>query len=181
MLAELNGRSLSDPRVHVTNADALAFLEAAQRRWDVIIMDLPDPNDPALSRLYSVAAYSLARQRLSDGGALVSQATSPYYAPEAYWCFAATIEAAFSSTAAQVHPYHALVPSFGEWGFVLVTPDGPAQLDPSIPFRFLTETTYQAMFDFPTDLQRRPVSVNHLADAILARYYRDGWMQIQAP
>ena len=181
MLAELNDRSLSDPRVHVTNADALAFLEESPRRWDVIIMDLPDPNDPALSRLYSVAAYALARQRLSDGGALVSQATSPYYAPEAYWCIAATIEAAFSSTTAQVHPYHALVPSFGEWGFVLVTPNGPAQRDSSIPFRFLTESTYQAMFDFPTDLKRRPVSVNHLADAILARYYREGWMQIQAP
>ncbi|MFT5683759.1 MAG: spermidine synthase [Myxococcota bacterium] len=181
LLAGLNDGSLTDPRVHVHNADALKFLEEAPRRWDVIIMDLPDPNDPALSRLYSVAAFSLARQRLADGGALVSQATSPYYAPEAFWCIATTIEAAFAVTGAQVHPYHALVPSFGEWGFVLVAPGSPGALSDDIPFRFLTDTTYQAMFDFPVDLQKRPVSVNHLADAILARYYRDGWMRIQAP
>ncbi len=181
LLAGLNDRSLTDPRVHIHSDDALRFLDEADRRWDVIIMDLPDPNDPALARLYSVAAFSLARQRLSDGGALVSQATSPYYAPEAFWCISETITAAFSSADVQVSPYHALVPSFGEWGFVLVSSGPPTAPDPDMPMKFLTESTYKAMFDFPADLQERPVSVNHLADAILARYYRDGWMRIQAP
>ena len=181
LLVDLNAGSLLDERVVVHNEDALRFLEDADRRWDVIIMDLPDPNDPALSRLYSVASFSLARQRLSDGGALVSQATSPYYAPEAFWCISTTIEAAFSTSGVTVSPYHALVPSFGEWGFVLAASRPPAPLHEDIPLKFLTEPTYQAMFDFPADLQKRPVSVNHLADAILARYYRDGWMRTQAP
>ena len=181
LLVDLNEDSLSDERIHIHNEDALAFLEHSPRRWDVIIMDLPDPNDPALSRLYSVAAFSLVRQRLSDGGAMVTQATSPYYAPEAFWCIEQTIKAAFASTTAQIHPYHALVPSFGEWGFVLVSSGAPGELRQDLPLQFLTQSTYQAMFDFPVDLQPRPVSVNHLADAILARYYRDGWMRIQAP
>jgi spermidine synthase len=128
-----------------------------------------------------VAAFSLARRRLSDGGALVSQATSPYYAPEAFWCINATIESAFAISGAAVHPYHALVPSFGEWGFVMASSNPRGDLSHEIPFKFLTDSTYNAMFDFPADLEPRPVSVNHLADAVLSRYYRDGWMRIQAP
>ncbi len=184
LLSSLNEESLSDARIHIHNTDALKFLEDAQRRWDVIIADLPDPNDPALSRLYSISAYRLARMRLADGGALVTQATSPYYAPEAFWCIAGTVEAAFAdSPAAHVtRPYHVLVPSFGDWGFVMVSPTSAlSPLPDALPLRFLTPATYAAMFDFPKDTAAVQVEINRLGDARLARYYRDGWMSVQAP
>jgi spermidine synthase len=178
-LSLLNDRSLSDPRVHIHNADAVKFLEASEERWDVIVMDLPDPNDSGLSRLYSVSTFRLAGQHLSEGGALVTQATSPYYAPEAFWCVAETLGAALKER--NIYPYHALVPSFGEWGFVMASDQPLGELPMGVPRRFLTTATYRSLFEFPADLARRDVSVNHLADAVLARYYRDGWKQVQEP
>jgi spermidine synthase len=179
LLSTLNAGALSDPRVHIHNADAVKFLESAVRDWDVIIMDLPDPNDAALSRLYSVSTFRLAGSRLSPAGVLVTQATSPYYAPEAFWCVATTMESALKGR--DIHPYHALVPSFGEWGFVMASTQAPGTLPEEVPRRFLTPDVYEGLFAFPADLAAREVSVNHLADAVLARYYRDGWKQVQEP
>lgn len=179
LLSTLNDGALLDPRVHIHNDDAVKFLESSEREWDVIIMDLPDPNDAALSRLYSVSTFRLAGSRLSPDGALVTQATSPYYAPEAFWCVSETIGHALKSK--KTYPYHALVPSFGEWGFVMASTMTPGTLREGVPRRFLTPSVYEGLFAFPADLAAREVSVNHLADAVLARYYRDGWKQVQEP
>ncbi|TNE84346.1 MAG: polyamine aminopropyltransferase [Deltaproteobacteria bacterium] len=178
-LAALSGHALSDPRVTVHNDDALRFLEDAEARWDVVIMDLPDPNDSGLSRLYSEAAFRLAGRRLTDQGALVTQATSPFYAPEAFWCIARTAEAALSEgpQPRTIRPYHVHVPSFGEWGFVLASHGevSPEALVPEVPTRFLDESAVQAMVRFPADLGPRDVVINRLEDAALARYYAQGW------
>ncbi len=184
LLRALNEDALADPRVTIHNADALRFLERTDRRWDVVIMDLPDPNDDGLSRLYSVGAFRLALRRLNDGGALVTQATSPFFAPEAFWCIVETIEEAVAGTAVprSVRPLHALVPSFGEWGFVLVSAQDPrATKLADMPLRFLTPEVLDSLFTFPADLGRRDVAVNRLADARLARYYRRGWVRFRGP
>lgn len=179
LLVGLNDAALQDPRVFVHNADAVKYLEEADRQWDVIIMDLPDPNDAALSRLYSVSTFRLAGQRLAPGGALVTQATSPYYAVKAYWCVTETLREALKGR--EIYPYHALVPSFGEWGFVMASSRPVGALPEQVPRRFLTAAVYEGLFAFPADLVARDVSVNRLADAVLARYYRDGWKQVQEP
>ncbi|MEL6346085.1 MAG: polyamine aminopropyltransferase [Myxococcota bacterium] len=179
LLTAINEDALNDDRVTIHNQDAIKFLEQATRRWDVIIMDLPDPNDAALSRLYTVASFRLASRRLRSGGALVSQATSPFYAPEAFWCIVETAREGMASH--EIHPYHAQVPSFGEWGFILAANQGPSPLVGLESRRFLTDAVYRSMFDFPVDLAPRRVQANHLADAVLARYYRDGWMRVQDP
>jgi hypothetical protein len=44
-----------------------------------------------------------------------TRATSPLYARQSFWTVVATLEAVGWRTA----PYHALVPSLGEWGFIL--------------------------------------------------------------
>ncbi len=178
LLTGLNGDSLSDPRLTVHNEDAVAFLEGVEGTWDVIIMDLPDPNDASLSRLYAESTFSMALRRLADDGALVTQATSPYHAPDAFWCIARTLEeAAQGPVLRSVHPYHVHVPSFGEWGFVLVTPIARNVRTLQLPddTRYLDMATLASMFQFPRDLQRREVEVNRLSNAALARYYTQGW------
>lgn len=178
-LSELNGGALSDPRVHAHAADAIAWLDATDQVFDVILADLPDPNDPQLARLYARSTYRLVLGHLAPGGAFVTQATSPFYAPEAFWCIAATIEAAVGDLpeARGVHTGHVQVPTFGEWGFVLVTtPDvDPRALPVPAGARFLTPATLRAMWDFPADMARRPVTINRLTEPVLATYYRRGW------
>jgi spermidine synthase len=181
ILSEISGDALEDERVTIHHMDAVKYLEASEKSYDVIIMDLPDPNDPALSRLYTKGVFRLALRHLRPRGALVTQATSPFYAPDAYWCIVETIEAAVKTgpLLRAVHPYHAFVPSFGEWGFVMVTAQG-VKADESpieVDTRFLNADSMASMFRFPKDIARREVEVNRLSSAILARYYNKGWRQ----
>jgi len=178
-LLALNLGSLQSPRVTVVNTDAMAFLEEDRGFYDVILVDLPDPSTDALAKLYSDAFYALALRRLSEHGALATQATSPFYAPLAYWCAVETLAAAPGpeQPPLTVLPYHVHVPSFGEWGFVLATrtPVEPAELTVEVPTHFLTDEVLAAMFAFGKDLDRRTVQVNRLERPVIARYYARGW------
>ncbi|MBN2359850.1 MAG: polyamine aminopropyltransferase [Deltaproteobacteria bacterium] len=179
LLSELNGGSLRDPRLTVHNADAGKFLERSGATWDAAIVALPDPSSAALARLYSTSFYRLLLRHLAADGALVTQATSPFYAPDAFWCVVETIEQTGRQDAPglTVLPFHANVPSFGEWGWVLATRRtldvGHLRLD--VPTRFLTAATLPALFAFPADLQRRSVDVNRLDQPVITRYYERGW------
>jgi spermidine synthase len=184
-LAELNADALADARVTVHNADAMRWLE--QRRsgavsddkaplapWDVIVIDLPDPNNFSLGKLYTVAFYRLVRAALAPDGVAVVQSTSPYLSPRAYWCVIATLDAA------DLHPlpYHAHVPSFGDWGFALVARapiERPQALSRELPepeaLRFLSSELVPTLFAFPADQQPLEVEINRLDTQMLVRYY----------
>jgi spermidine synthase len=181
LLSSLNQGSLRDPRLTVHNADAGKFLEQSSELWDVVIVDLPDPSSAALARLYSVSFYRLLLRHLSADGAFVTQATSPFYAPEAFWCVVETIEQTGRQDAPglSVLPYHANVPSFGEWGWVLATrrPLDVSALRLEVPTRFLTAATLPGLFAFPADLPRRVVDVNRLDQPVITTYYERGWRQ----
>jgi spermidine synthase len=173
-LSGLNAGSLRDARLHVHNADAMHWLE--QRRgqhasaFDVVIVDLPDPNNFSLGKLYSRSFYRLLRTAIKDGGAGVVQSTSPYLAPRSYWCIIETLESAELA----VLPYHAHVPSFGDWGFALVTREQaeiPIAVDPNIPLRFLNDALLPTLFAFPADQPRVDVDINRLNDQMLVHYY----------
>jgi spermidine synthase len=55
LLKELNGESLTAPKVQVINADAFPWLEQAERTWDFVVIDFPDPTNYSLGKLYTTA------------------------------------------------------------------------------------------------------------------------------
>jgi spermidine synthase len=173
MLTALNAGSLSDPRVRVHNRDAMEWLvedeRAGQPPFDVAIVDLPDPNNFSLGKLYTQSFYRLVQRRLRDDGVAVVQATSPYLAPRSFWCIVETLR----SSGLHARPYHAHVPSFGDWGFVLVSRrEQPAPMRlPAVPLRFLDEATLATLFVFPADQQPPAVDINRLNDQLLVHYY----------
>ena len=176
-LTALNGGALTHPKTRVINADAAQWLEESSEQFDVILIDLPDPSNFSLGKLYSVPMYRQVARHLADGGLIVVQSTSPYFAPNAYWSVVATLEAAGLSTA----PYHVYVPSFGEWGFVLAgkgaTFPVPERFD--VPTRYLTAATAAEMFRFPPDMARRDVEPNYLNTQILVHYFEEDWRDVQ--
>lgn len=179
-LRHLNRDALRDRRVRVVNEDALTFLRRSERFYDVVLIDLPDPSSAALAKLYSRQFYLLALRRLSARGALVTHATSPFFARDAYWSVVATLEAAVEggASARQVTPYHVHVPSFGEWGFAIVTPADrdPSDGAPTVPTRYLDRDAWRAMFAFGRDVARpTEVEVNELSRPTLHEAYRRGW------
>lgn len=87
LLAELNENSFKNPKVKIINDDAFKFLENSTELYDVIIIDLPDPNNSSLARLYSREFYKLVKKKLAFAGVMVTQATSPFFSAEAFCCF----------------------------------------------------------------------------------------------
>lgn len=162
-LSGLNQGALQDPRVHVVLDDAFRWLrDAPDSGFDAVIVDLPDPDTPALGRLYSTEFYGLAAAALNPGGLMVVQSGSPYSTPDAYWRTTSTI----ASAGLAVTPYHVLVPSFGDWGYVLARrgPEPPAlRLPHDVPeLRFLDEPTLAASAIFPRDRPCRELGALHL-------------------
>ena len=174
-LARLNDNALSRPGVRIFSEDGFAFLQRAHEAYGVIIIDLPDPRDEALSKLYSIEVYRLCARHLSPGGVVVTQASSPYYARTTFWSIAATM----AEAGLRVVPYHTLVPSFGEWGFVagLTGPGEPREATFDVDgLRFMTPEIFRQMLTFPGDMSRpAEVVVNRLDRPVLSRQYRQDW------
>ncbi|RCV49186.1 polyamine aminopropyltransferase [Marinitenerispora sediminis] len=175
-IARLNEHSFADERVEVVSADAFNWLRGNGTRFDVVIADMPDPDDVATAKLYSVEFYSLVRRALAPGGRLVVQAGSPYFAPDAFW----SIGAGLAEAGWQATPYNVDVPSFGNWGYFLAAPGDeppPVELPDDHPgLRFLDDATLEAALVFPKD--RRPddpVAASTLLDPRIIDYQRDGW------
>lgn len=174
-LRELNGNSLNDPRVILVHDDAYNYIHNSDILFPVIIIDLPDPNNESLSKLYSETFYRLIKNRLTPDGVFITQATSPYFVRGAFWTIVTTIEAS------DLHalPLRLHVPSFGEWGFVLGSPHRLPELGLSkdVPLRYLTPDVLQGAHIFDPDTDRIPAQVNTLNNPVLPRIYETGWRQ----
>jgi len=171
-----NRSSLVDnPRLRHVVGDAFEFLSRRAALYDLIIADLPDPNNTDLARLYTREFYRLVRANLAPGGVFASQSTSPLYAPDAFWSIQRTIGSAFEHAV----PYHALVPSFGDWGFVLAArfplEIGRAAERLSPRTRFLDSGNFPTLFVFGRDSRERKVEISTLDRPIVLNYYLKGW------
>jgi spermidine synthase len=175
VLMELNRRSLVSPKVRVINADAFLWVDSSNEIFDFAVVDFPDPTNYSLGKLYTTVFFAALGHHLSERGSFVVQSTSPMFARRSFWCIEETIKQA----GFQTFPYHAYVPSFGEWGFVLagrqayspppVLPDG---------LRFLVAENLRTLFEFPTDMARVEMPANRLNDQILVRTLEAEWKEI---
>ncbi len=175
LLTQLNERSLHSPRVTTVAKDAFVFLEETDEEYDVIVADLPDPNNASLARLYSRTFYGLVRSHLASGGVFAAQATSPYFARKAFWTIRKTIDA---GGFAHTYPFHVNVPSFGEWGFVLAAdrPLTPTDADPTVDTQFLNAEVIPGLFQFPKDLKSaEPPKASTLDRPRVLDDYLEGW------
>jgi len=172
LLTRLNAGTLSDPRVAIVNADAFLWLKANRERFDLIVADFPDPSSFSIGKLYSTAFFERVRAALGSDGTFVVQCSSPYVARRSFWCIDATLRAVGFATA----PYHAYVPTFGEWGYILASAALP-ESEPRLPagLRFVTRDNLAQLFDFPPDMSAVPVEVNRLNNQALVRYFEAEW------
>ncbi len=180
--ATLNEGALADERVTVVNADAMRWLdENPDERFDVILVDFPDPSSYAVGKLYTLSFYRMARAHLTERGLMAVQSTSPLVARRSFWCIDQTMRDAGLYT----RPYHVFVPSFGEWGFVLAAPSPiprPTLLRRPVVagLKFLTDGVLPTLFEFPADMAAATDSpTNRLNDQQLVRLYDEEWNAIK--
>lgn len=173
-LARLNDGALSSPKVKVIEQDAFRWLDQEDGLFDLALVDFPDPSNYAVGKLYTDHFYRRLAEHLTPDGIFVVQSSSPLAARRTYWSVVSTVE----SIGWKVQPYHAYVPSFGEWGFLLASRQ-PVEISGAMPFptRFLNREEIARMFSFPNDMSRIPVKVNRIFDQVLVRYFQDDWDQ----
>ena len=175
ILRNLNRGSLTDPRLTVINDDGFRWAREARGSYDAIIVDFPDPVDFSIGKLYTDAFYRELSRLLAPDGVAAVQSTSPLVAPNAFWTVSTTIE----SVGLQTRAYHVYVPSFGEWGFVLVSHRPIAPVAPVPTGRFLTTRVAALLFDFPPDMARRATPVNRLDNQALVREFAEEWARYE--
>ncbi|YCM46324.1 polyamine aminopropyltransferase [Verrucomicrobiaceae bacterium 227] len=182
-----NERFLSEsrklPKVELVHQDASRYVAETQGKFDVVILDFPDPSSPGLAKLYGLSFYGQLHGILRENGIIIQQSTSPWHARDAFCCIGRTLEAAGFS----VVPLHANVPSFGDWGWWLATPDSqrsPADLKQAladiqsfdIPTRYLTRDTLLAATVFsPQSLETSFNDITTLDDPAIFRHYLNAW------
>jgi predicted membrane-bound spermidine synthase len=169
-VAELNEYAMFDERLSVYQEDIRTFIEDQPDLYDVIIVDLPDPAEEEISRLYTVEFFNQLTKLLSKDGILACQSHSPEYAPLLFWSIGATIK----GSGLQIYSYSVDVPSFGEWGFHLAGNQPLIWKNESIsvPNQTLPEDMFP-FFNFP--LESRSIwsqsQVNTLNDLKLHELY----------
>ncbi len=123
--------AFGDPRLKLRFADAYVYLQETSERFDVIVIDVPDPLEQGPAYLlFTREFYSLAKERLTDQGMLVAQSgpTGPAFYESCFSAVASTVRSVFPLSLG----YEAFVPAFGTtWGFVIgsLGPD-PTTLSP---------------------------------------------------
>ncbi len=183
VLRELNGESLSSPKVELVHQDAGVFMRENSRIFDVIIVDLPDPKTVGLARLYSVEFYRNANRHLSIGGTLVTQATSPFFSQHAFACILKSLRASGLPAVA----LHNHIPTMGEWGWALglkAPGVGTEELKKrlaglrfaDLETRFLNQNAMYSMLNFGKGIldDLDEIRVNSELDLPLYRYYQRG-------
>ena len=169
--------------VAILNLDADKFLSEVRGKWNIIIIDFPDPSCIELVKLYSKEFYMKVRRVLAEHGMIVVQSTSPYYAKESYLCIKRTMEVAGFNAL----PFHENVPSFCDWGWFIAWKNNFSknvvmkkieELEFNVPSKHITPEVFRSSLVFGKGmLKSNETRINTLMDPILLHYYlKESWL-----
>jgi spermidine synthase len=150
-IVRFNKGSLNNPRVRTVIQDGRLFLENSLEKWDVIIIDVPEPtcSYPELGRLFSVEFYHILKEHLEQGGVMTVACSVSSEMPSYYWAVQATIQAA----GFDILPYHFdyIVEWGQDWGFCLASTKPISQSDVQIKVstRYLNQERLNDMLRIP--------------------------------
>lgn len=122
-LQSINKGALDNPRATVLSGDGFAFVRETDQKFDLVFLDLTDPETPA-GPLYTQAFFEECKAVLAPGGAIVLHLGAPFYEPAQIREFSATLKQVFR----QVHGYGLHIPLYGAYWALAVVSD---TLDPT--------------------------------------------------
>jgi spermidine synthase len=107
-----------DPRLEVSIGDGFEFVKSTTERFDLIVLDLTDPDTPAF-HLYSEQFFRMCQRILRPGGMLTLHLGSPVYQAETVRKNAASLRNVFRHVA----PMSLFVPLYGSLWCLAVASD----------------------------------------------------------
>ncbi|MFO7189538.1 MAG: polyamine aminopropyltransferase [Pseudomonadota bacterium] len=97
-----------DPRLRLVIGDGLKYISETQEKFDMIVLDLPDPVGPAAA-LYEEPFFRDCARALASGGAMTLHLGSPVSCPDRV----RTLTERLANVFAVVRPYVVFVPLYG--------------------------------------------------------------------
>lgn len=94
VLPEVSAGAFEDPRLDLVIADGAAHVATTDDRYDVVIVDSPDPVGPG-KVLFGRPFYADCRRVLAEGGILVTQSGMPFLRPDWFAAHAADLASVF--------------------------------------------------------------------------------------
>jgi len=181
VLTELNENALSNEKVSIKNEDGFIFMEQTSDFYDVVIVDLPDPNSVDLNLLYTKEFYALIHRKLRPNGLVITQAGSPYFATQAYLC----IEKTMASAGFYTQKLHNQIVTLGEWGWVLGSKMDSTHLKENllglnfdkVETQWINNEAMSLMTSFGKNIYVEEVGdieVNRIHNPVLYQYYLKG-------
>ncbi|CAM1350600.1 polyamine aminopropyltransferase [Tenacibaculum insulae] len=174
---KLNKNAMNNPKLTTVTEDAFNFLEKTTENYDVIFIDLPDPNNVDLNKLYTKEFYKLCKLKLNDKGVFITQAGSPYYATKAFYCIDKTLRASGFKTI----PMHNQVLTLGEWGWIMATKNTlnlnkvKATKFTNLNLKWLSHKAIPHLLSFGKPLaDTTAIKINTIFSPKLYTYYRQG-------
>lgn len=67
---------LNDTRIHLHYVDGRQFIKLNREKYDLIILNLPDPSTAMINRFYTLEFFQEAKSKLKPAGVLVTQLSS---------------------------------------------------------------------------------------------------------
>ena len=178
-LVRFNQGALNNPKVRTVLQDGRIFLENSSEKWDVIIIDLPEPTSsyPELARLFSVEFYSIVKEHLEPGGVITVACSVSSEMPSYYWAVQATIKAA----GFYILPYHFdFIVEWGQdWGFCLAAtkPIQKSDVQIKVSTRYLDQERLKDMLRIPyyllSDWDSKKIQTDH--NNLLVDVVEEAW------
>jgi spermidine synthase len=135
-LGSIHKGVFDDPRLEVKIGDGYEYVKSATERFDMIVLDLTDPDTPAF-HLYSEEFFRLCQRILKPGGMLTLHLGSPVYQAETVRKNSANLRKVFR----HVSPMSLFIPLYGSLWCLAVASDS---IDPR---SLSNETLAQRMSD----------------------------------
>ncbi len=174
---ELNNGAMNNPKLKTVTKDAFNFLEETKEKYDLIFVDLPDPNNVDLNKLYTREFYRLCKLKLNDNGLFITQSGSPYYATKAFYCIDKTLK----SSGFKTMPMHNQVLTLGEWGWVMAKKESITKQEinqikfKDLNLKWLNENVLPQLTAFGKPLvDTTGIKVNTIFSPKLYTYYKQG-------
>jgi spermidine synthase len=107
-LGAIHRGAFDDPRLEVRIGDGFEFVRQTRERFDLVILDLTDPDTPAF-HLYTETFFRMCQQVLKPGGMLTLHLGSPVYQPATVRKNAEALRRVFR----HVQPMSLFIPLYG--------------------------------------------------------------------
>ena len=160
-LGSIHKGAFNDPRLEVRIGDGFEYVKSTQERFDMIVLDLTDPDTPAF-HLYSEEFFRMCQRILKPGGMLTLHLGSPVYQADTVRRNAANLRKVFRHVA----PMSLFIPLYGSLWCLAVASDSidPRSLSTDViaqrtsdrrigGLRYYYPGLHQALFTLPLFVQ----------------------------